>query len=264
LFWGSGIMKDTFVLGAVCWVTYNFYHVFIRKKDLMLNLLLLLMNVGIIISLKPYVMLSLLPGMVFWLYSINVNKIANPLLKTIALPFILVVFIALGYAAYSGMSGSLGVYGDVDTALNQAQIIQQDLLRSEQYGDNNYYLGEIDGSIGNMLALAPAAVLTAIYRPMFWEIGSPTMVISAIENSILLFFSLFLLLRTNPLNYVRIIMAEPILVYSLVFSVCLAFGVGMASTNFGALVRYKIPIMPFYFTMIYLVYWLSRNRAGNG
>ena len=192
VFWGSGIMKDTFVLGAVCWVTCNFYHAFIRREKLMLNLLLLVMNVGIIISIKPYVFSCLLPGMLFWLYSAYMHKIPNPLLKTLALPFLAAIIGVIGYFTFSSVSSSMGVYGEVDTAIQRAQIIQQDLLRAEQYGGNNYYLGEIDGSVGNMLALAPAAVLTAIYRPMFWEIGSPTMVISAIENSVLLLFSLIL------------------------------------------------------------------------
>ena len=260
-FWGSGIMKDTFVLGAVCWVTCNFYHAFIRREKLMLNLLLLVMNVGIIISLKPYVFLCLLPGMLFWLNSAYMQKIPNPMLKTLALPFLVAVIGLVGYFTLSSLSVSLGVYGDVNTAVKQAQIIQQDLLRAEQYGGNNYYLGQIDGSIGNMMALAPAAVLTAIYRPMFWEIGSPTMVISAIENSVLLLFSLFLLIRVNPIKCVRIILSEPILLYALVFSIMLAFGVGIASTNFGALARYKIPLIPFYFSMLYVVYVKSKGRS---
>ena len=39
-----------------------------------------------------------------------------------------------------------------------------------------------------------------------------------------------------------------------------AFGVGIAGTNFGALVRYKTPLVPFFFSMIYLVFKQSRNQ----
>ena len=77
----------------------------------------------------------------------------------------------------------MGVYGDVDTAIEQAQVIQQDLLRDEAYGSNSYNIGEIDGSISGMISIAPIAVFTAIYRPLFWEIGSPMMVISVVENT---------------------------------------------------------------------------------
>ena len=226
----------------------------------MLNLFFLVMNMGLIISLKPYVFLCLLPGMLFWLYSAYMHKIPNPLLKTLALPFLVAIIGVIGYFTFSSVSSSMGVYGEVDTAIQRAQIIQQDLLRAEQYGGNNYYIGEIDGSIGNMLALAPAAVLTALYRPMFWEIGSPTMVISVIENSILVLFTLFLLVRVNPIKYVWIIISEPILLYALVFSLVFAFGVGVAGTNFGALVRYKIPLIPFFYSAMYIVYDLSKRE----
>ena len=42
LFWGSGIMKDSYVLGAACWFSYNFYHVFIERKKILINAYLLL------------------------------------------------------------------------------------------------------------------------------------------------------------------------------------------------------------------------------
>ena len=76
----------------------------------------------------------------------------------------------------------MGVYGDVDTAIQQAQVIQEDLLREEQYGGNNYNLGQLDGSVGGLLSVAPVAIFTALFRPLFWEIGSPTMLLSALEN----------------------------------------------------------------------------------
>ena len=36
IFWGGGIMKDSYVLGATCWITSNFYHIFIIRKKLFL------------------------------------------------------------------------------------------------------------------------------------------------------------------------------------------------------------------------------------
>ena len=33
-----------------------------------------------------------------------------------------------------------------------------------------------------------------------------------------------------------------------------------ASTNFGALVRYKIPLMPFFFVGLYIIYYKIKNE----
>ena len=64
----------------------------------------------------------------------------------------------------------MGVYGNVDSALEQAQIIQEDLLREEQYGGNNYELGSIDNSILGLLSVAPVAIITALFRPFYGKL----------------------------------------------------------------------------------------------
>ena len=61
----------------------------------------------------------------------------------------------------------MGVYGDVDSAIQHAQVIQEDLLREEQYGGNNYDIGQLDGSVGGLLSVAPLAIFTALFRPLF-------------------------------------------------------------------------------------------------
>ena len=260
VFWGSGIMKDTYVLGAACWVTVNFYNLLIKRKKVLFNLFLFVFNISIILSLKPYVILSLVPGMLMWLYSSYLKQIRNTMLKVISLPFLLLLFSVVGYFSYATLSSEMGVYGDVDTAVIQAQKMQQDLLRSEAYGENSYYIGEIDGSLGNMISLAPNAIFTAIFRPMLWEVGSPMMAISAIENTILGLVFIFLIIKINPIKFTKIVFSEPILTYSIVFTLFLAFGVGIAGTNFGAMVRYKIPFMPFFFSMVYIIYIMNKEN----
>ena len=54
-----------------------------------------------------------------------------------------------------------------------------------------------------MLRVAPMSIFTAIYRPLPWEVGSPMMVISAVENTILLIFTLLLIIRLNPFKFLE-------------------------------------------------------------
>ena len=261
LFWGSGIMKDSYVLGAACWFSYNFYHVFITRKKILINALLVIINISIIMTMKPYIILSILPGALLWLNNAYLKQVSSGFVKMLVMPLIGVIMLGGGFFLYSNMSSLMGDYGNIDQAVEKAKIIQQDLLREEQYGGNNYNLGEIDGTAGGMSSIAPLAIFTALYRPLFFEIGSPLMVISAIENTILLLLTLFLFFKTNPRKIFRIILEEPLLLYSIFFSLLLAFGVGMASTNFGALTRYKIPFMPYYFSSIYLIYHLNIQKG---
>ncbi len=262
LFWGSGIMKDTFVLSSTCWISYNFFKVFIQGKNILVNSFFMILNLVVVINIKPYVIMSLLPGVMLWLNSAYLKGIPFPWPKLFMIPLLGSIIGVVGYITINNLSQLMGTYGDVDQAINQAQIIQQDLLREGQYGNNNYNIGEIDGTIGGMISLAPVAIFTAIYRPMFFEIGSPMMVVSVIENSILFVLTMFLLMKVKFINIFRVIVREPILLYSLVFSLFLAFGVGIAGTNFGAMVRYKVPFVPYYFAMLVVIYNLTKpNRS---
>ena len=259
VFWGSGIMKDSYVLGATCWITYNFYQVFIKRRKIIINVLLFVFNLMIIINIKSYILISLIPGMLLWLNNAYLQNIRNPFLRSLIFPVIVIFIIFLGFFTFQNISSFMGIYGDVDSAIQQAQVIQEDLLREEQYGGNNYNIGQLDGSIGGLLSVAPLAVFTALFRPLFWEIGSPTMFLSALENTILIIFTFLILVRTSPIKLLSILWREPFLLYCFIFSLFFAFGVGIAGTNFGALVRYKTPLVPFFFSMIYLIFKRSKT-----
>ena len=260
IFWGSGIMKDSYVLGSTCWITYNFYKGFIKREAVALNLLLFAFNLFIIINTKAYVIISLLPAMAFWINNAYIKKIKNFFFKILFLPIMILILISGGFFAFSNLASLMGVYGNVDTAVQQAQTIQQDLFREDQYGGNNYDLGEIENSFAGLMKVAPLAIFTALFRPLFWEIGSPTMIFSVIENTILLVFTTFILIRTNPFLISKSLIQEPFLLYCFVFSILFAYGVGVAGSNFGALVRYKTPLFPFFFSMVYLLYQKIRLR----
>ena len=258
-FWGSGIMKDSYTVSSACWITYNFYMVLILRKKVLINAIFLLINLFIIVNIKPYVILSLLPGIILWLNSAYLKKIKERVLKILILPLLSFVIIIIGFYVFQNLSSLMGVYGEVDTAIEQAQVIRSDLLRSDQYGTNNYDIGKFDGSLISLISVAPNAIFTAFFRPFLWEIGSPTMVLSATENFILITFTFFTLIKVSPFRFLKIIIKEPFLLYSLIFSIVFAFGVGIAGTNFGAMVRYKIPLMPFFFSMVYI---MSRKYSG--
>ena len=253
-------MKDSYMLGAVCWLSYSFYAAFISRKKVFWNLVFLVLNTLLILNCKSYILISLIPGVLLWLNSYYLKSIKNKLIQILVFPLIILSGLAAGALLFTSFSSSMGRYGSVESAIEKARITQDDLLRVDAYGKNNYKLDRIDGSISGLLSSAPLAIFTAIFRPLPWEIGSPTMVVSAIENTVLLLFILYYLIRIGPFKFFRIAFNDPFLIYCLSFSLIFAFGVGVAGTNFGALVRYKIPLMPFFFTIVYLIRIKSRSE----
>jgi hypothetical protein len=257
LFWGGGIMKDSFVLGACCWATYNFFKIFIARKKILINIFFLIINFALLINIKSYVAISLLPGFILWLYSNYLKQIRNKIIKVAIAPFLILIFAGISLSFINNLDViGLAQYQNFDKTIEQAQVIQQDLLRSEQYGSNSYNIGTLDGSFSGMLEVAPRAIGTAIFRPFIWESGNAIMIFSGIENMFLVIISVYLILKVNPIRFFKLIFSNPLLVHCFIFVLLFAFGVGIASTNFGALVRYRIPLIPFFYTMLYI---LSRN-----
>lgn len=128
-------------------------------------------------------------------------------------------------------------------------------------GDGSgYSLGELDGSWQSMIFVAPGAINVSLFRPYLWEANNPLMALSALESFITLLATILVLIqvRSYLFYYIR---AE--VIFCLVFALIFAFGVGASSYNFGTLSRYKIPLLPFYWSALAIIYtsW-ARDRKG--
>ena len=84
-------MKDSFVLGACCWATYNFFKIFIARKKILINIFFLIINFALLINIKSYVAISLLPGFILWLYSNYLKQIRNKIIKVAIAPFLILI-----------------------------------------------------------------------------------------------------------------------------------------------------------------------------
>ena len=75
------------------------------------------------------------------------------------------------------------------------------------------------------------------------------MLISGVENTFLLVLALWALF-TRPLKILKFVRDDPFLIFCVLFTLILGFGIGLSTSNFGALVRYKIPFLPFFVFLI--------------
>jgi len=261
VFWGSGIMKDTITYSAAAWYTYSFYMVFFKKRKVLINIICLIITSWLLIKIKPYIFISLLPGSLIWLSFKRIKNIKNIVIRSLVTPFILIITVGAGGFIINSLESDLGSFASYDSMVEKAQIIQQDLKRGQQYGQNYYDIGEFDASFSSLIGKAPIAIISGLFRPFIWEIHSPFGIISAIENTILLILVLLSFFRLGMINNFRIILDTPILIFSFLFCTIFAFSVGLATANFGALVRYRIPLLPFFLaSQIILVDLYSKQK----
>ena len=118
---------------------------------------------------------------------------------------------------------------------------------------SSYTLGDFDPTILGILSKFPAAVNVTLFRPYLWEIRNPVMAISALESAFVFGITIFILFGLGFKNLYLVLKNDPFLTMSLIFSIFFAFSVGFTSYNFGALVRYKIPCIPFYLITLFVL-----------
>ncbi|MBD2715709.1 hypothetical protein KBK19_11750 [Microvirga sp. STR05] len=252
-FWGSGLMKDSLCLGALGWIFYAFYQGAIQKKRLLKSLLIGGLAAYMLYITKVYILLSFLPPALIWVFNENSQRIKNKLVRMIAKPFLIGIGAVAAVFAMGNLTEGDEKY-DIDKIGERSKITADYLYEvSVKQEGSAYTLGEQDGTIGGMIKLAPQAIIVALFRPFLWEAKNPVMLLSALEATFFLVFTLRILFRVGVARFFGAIAGTPVLMLSFIFALVFGASVGIISNNFGTLVRYKIPLIPFYVAALYIL-----------
>jgi len=258
-FWGSGILKDTITLGALGWCTFAIYNIFINKRSILLFSLLLILNLYLIFSIKLFILISFLPAAILWIFMHHSRGIKLGILNVILLPIFLGITVYVSFFTVKKISENDPRYALENLAVT-AKVTAYDIrYYTGKDAGSGYSLGELDGTFSGMLRLAPAAVNVSLFRPYLWEIKNLLMMISSLEAFVLLILTVYVIIKAR----LRIFkfLKEPTVLFCLLFALSYAFAVGVSTYNFGSLVRYKIPMMPFYsIAIFYIMSYLKRER----
>ncbi|WP_139793906.1 hypothetical protein [Reichenbachiella faecimaris] len=260
IFWGSGILKDSVTLGALCWMTFFLFQITIFKQNQLISLVFLLFFGWIIFSIKIYILLCFLVSTISYLYLQNLSRIKNSIVKIILAPLFLVIFVGAGYLILNKVTEGNSRY-TIDRIAETAKITAYDIRYGwgARQGDNSgYTLGELDGSFGSFISLAPKGIIVTLFRPWPWEVKNPLMLLAAIESLFFLCATIYCI-YTIRFSYILKSSSLPLVLFCLSFSLLFAFAIGVSTYNFGTLMRYKIPIMPFYSSLLILILDLRQN-----
>ena len=252
VFWGSGLLKDTLALTFLCFSTYLTYRIFIRRRGNWISAILLLFCLYALYSVKAYILLNFLPAAIFWVFIKRLSFIRSTVAKVTLFPFVIVAALGLGFYAVNKASEDNPKYS-LNRLAQTAQITAYDIrYYTGKDAGSGYTLGELDGTYGSIVRLAPQAINVSLFRPWPWEVKNLFMLLSSLESLALLLVVIFVVLRHHRylLKYLR----NPDVLFALIFSISFAFAVGVSTFNFGTLVRYKIPLMPFFSMTLILLH----------
>ncbi|MBL7939547.1 MAG: hypothetical protein JNL43_09325 [Flavobacteriales bacterium] len=268
IFWGSAILKDTFTFSAVCWWVFAVDEVFFKKRKIVHRSIVIAISGITLVVIKPYIFMVLFPATVMWILYFRVAAMRSGLLKFAVLPLAVVLMIALSIVVLNNLGDQLDKFA-LDEALTTIQVTQSDLSNAQSYGSNSFSVGSFDGTWLGVLMKFPVATNAALFRPYIWEATSPIMAISGLENLWVLLVAGLAVLRAGPHFFLRCIGGVPILLMATTFALLFGFTVGVTTPNFGALVRFKIPLVPFFISVLYIIVYLGQlkraaDKTGQG
>jgi hypothetical protein len=146
----------------------------------------------------------------------------------------------------------------VDKIMTRSKITR-DYLESMSTGGSGYTLGKFDDSPFGYIRVIPAAINVTFFRPYVWESRNAIMLLSALESFFVFIFFLMTIFRFGFYQTFTIIKKEQLITFCLIFSLTIGYFAGISTYNFGSLVRYKIPALPFFISALVIIYYTKKE-----
>jgi len=262
VFWSSGIMKDSICMLFIGVIVYFIQNIFLFRRQIILSALLTIAGFYVIVILKAYIALALLLAIALYALLALKAGITNTAVKIMIMPFAALLIVGGAALAINQIGESLQRYS-LENLAETAQIYQDYHARTSTAGrggietrtGSGYTLGEID--YGNPLSIVsklPVALATTYFRPFIWEVRNPVMLLAALESLLIMLFTIQVIRKTGLFTLFKQIFSQKEILFCFTFAVIFGFAVGFTSYNFGSLVRYKAPCVPFFLIALVLIY----------
>jgi len=251
-YWSSGFLKDSICFGAVGFLLYGLFMLLIKREKQLASLFWVVFSIYLLYTAKIYILLALIPGIGFWLFGELSFRVKKGSLRT----FVTIISIVVaGIGAFMFIN-----YLTSNEALSKFSM--ENILESSEYSRKILDRRAGEGSsfeinTSNPFLLTLNGLVATFFRPFPWEVSSIIVLFSAIESLIFLALMIFLFYKKGFAAPFNKIFKTPILTLSFSFAIIFAVSVGISTTNFGSLSRYKIPCLSFYLMFVLGAYHLT-------
>lgn len=267
IFWSSGIMKDSISMLFIGVVVYAIQNIFIYNSKKIISALLAITGFYVLVNVKTYIALALLVSISLYAILVLKDRIKFTTAKVLVLPIASVLIIAAAILTMNKIGESLQRYS-FENIIETAQVYQGYQYRtsisgrgSEVRTGSSYSLGEINyNSPFSIISKFLPAVNVTFFRPYIWEVKNPVMLLSALESTAILIFTLLVFFRTGFRNFFVLIISKKEILFCFSFALIFGFAVGFTTYNFGSLVRYKSPCIPFFLIALVLINQYAQEK----
>ncbi len=231
LLWTSGMIKEAFLVFALGTLLYQVSMLMNESALSWKRLFYVLLAVMILITVKAYVFFLMLPLIMSWM----ISKFVPGKAGWIWVPVYIIYFIALAAMAPA-------LTGNTVPRLISDKQAEFYFVAGHEQAKSVVEVERIPPDWTGLLTAAPGAFFRTLLLPMPGHAHNILMWFSAAENIFILLLSFFLLF-TMKMEFLKNL--------SVFVICCLLFGVsvfilsGWVTPIIGALVRYKVPGLPF-------------------
>jgi hypothetical protein len=263
-FWSSGLMKEPICIGAISFIIWGMLQLGKNHVNKWRILLIILVNASLLITLKSYIFYSFVGGLGFALLITGFYKIPLVAHNTLVRWFVPLLFLGLISVGVYFLSSSLSsssaqlIIGEI--ANTQSAQIQASLVA----GGSGYSLAELSPTPIGLFSFSMSAVVTSLFRPWIWEINKPILLLNGLESFGTLIFTLWIVFKIGISKFFSGFTKNYLPTTFLFYALNMSIVIGIISFNFGTLVRYKAPMLGFYFLTFLLIFIQSKITAEPG
>lgn len=256
IFWGSGLFKDTFTLIGLYLFIIGFISIFGLKKNKYYYYFYLIIGFYLLITIRSFFILAILPFILFWSFSFYIGKINNRTLKFILFPFFILIVGGIIILLLNIISKEMKELSaeNLQTRIEGFQSWHTSLNGSA------YSLGEIEFTKMGIISKIPAAINVTFFRPYLWEANKPIIFISFLQSFFFLCFTIYTLVKMKFIYFFIELFKSAENLFFIGYSLFFAFIAGFTSFNFGALDRYKIPCLSTYIIGLIIIRYKYKKQ----
>lgn len=241
LYWTSGLHKEGLIFTGLSLLMYHFYFGFKEKKFPVYRILLIVFGFSLVIILRNFLVLPLMPPLIAWILSEKLK--AKPILIYGSIFLLaLVLFFTTKY-----LSPALDLPQDVVTK-------QQEFIALE--GHSSVTVNHLQPTFTSFLENAPQAFALAAIRPYPSDVRHLLSLAAALEIAVVwILFLVFAFWRKSGTGL------SPFLLFCIFFSFSVLFMIGYSVNNLGAIVRYRSIVFPLLLTpLLAKINWSGINE----
>lgn len=236
LFWTSALLKETVVMLGLGLTMYGLHRDL--HKSHTHAFIILLLGIVVLSTVKLYVVAAFVPAIAAYILSRKFDTIPS-----------LVVFAGIFIVSIAAVvvNHILGFVPFLETLASKRNDF---IMDAAYYAHAQSYIeiGMIRPTLAAFVSETPIALLRAFQLPIIFYIQKPLELMPALENLVCIVLIICMAFWFKKPDKKQ----RAIIWFSLFFSIGLLWFVGVSTPVVGAIVRYKMPLLPFLYTSLAL------------